>query len=66
MIFDKLIDDLNKLPNVEKSLLHEMFRANEQSLFNQYLRAPKRRKFEEDFPVTKSSTWEWDENAWIE
>eukprot|EP00825_Cyclidium_porcatum_P020418 TRINITY_DN2313_c0_g1_i1.p1 TRINITY_DN2313_c0_g1~~TRINITY_DN2313_c0_g1_i1.p1 ORF type:complete len:622 (+),score=110.07 TRINITY_DN2313_c0_g1_i1:285-2150(+) len=64
-IFDKLLDDLNRIPCVEKQLLHDLFRKAGQ-LTGVYIKAPQRKRNVENdqFEDVKSQV-EWDENKWI-
>lgn len=65
MLFDKLLDDLNKIPCVEKTLLHDLFRKAGQ-LRDVFVKAPQREKDEEVLLYREQqSSSEWDENKWI-
>lgn len=64
MIFDRLLDDLNKIPSVEKSMLHDLYRKAAQ-LKDVYIKAPQRQKDLEKIVFQQRGPLDWDENQWI-
>jgi hypothetical protein len=44
MIFDRLLDDLNKIPVLAKLLMPEYYRKNSATITQVFLKAPKRSK----------------------
>lgn len=66
LIFDKLLDDLNKIPHVERNLLHDLFRKHQpQSSRESYLKAPLRNKDKDNTYKSKHNA-DFDENEWID
>ncbi len=65
MIFDKLLDDLNKIPHVERTLLHDLFRKHQPQISREsYLKAPMRnRDRDEQFDAKNAAKQQNGESA---
>jgi len=63
MVFDKVLDDLSKIPLVEKTMMHDLFRKN--GIIKELtLKSPRRHK-QEEVGFVSANNLEWDENKWI-
>ena len=66
VIFDKLVDDLNKIPHLERELLHNLFRKFQPQLSrDSSLKAPQRNKNKAQTFQSAAST-DYDENLWLD
>ncbi|KAL4464296.1 hypothetical protein ABPG72_011341 [Tetrahymena utriculariae] len=63
MLFDKLVNELQKIPSVERSLMQDLFRKTSQ-LKEIFIKSPKRQVNDGEVFISKEDQ-QFDENKWV-